>query len=52
LLPDFFSQTSELDKQEAVGLEAKGFSRAYWLYVLAGASSLLDSLIFLNCFSF
>jgi hypothetical protein len=31
-----FPKPQELDKQEAVGLEAKGFSRAYWLYVLAG----------------
>ncbi len=30
-----FPKPEELDKQEAVGLETKGFSRAYWLYVLA-----------------
>jgi predicted MFS family arabinose efflux permease len=31
-----FPKPQELDKQQAVGLETKGFSRAYWLYVLAG----------------
>src|SRR5271167_965064 len=32
----FFPKPQDLDKQEAVGLETKGFSHAYWLYVLAG----------------
>ncbi len=31
-----FPKPQDLDKQEAVGLETKGFSHAYWLYVLAG----------------
>jgi len=31
-----FPKPQDLDKQEAVGLQTKGFSRAYWLYVLAG----------------
>ena len=32
-----FPKPQDLDKQEAAGLETKGFSRAYWLYVLAGS---------------
>src|ERR1039458_9374939 len=31
-----FAKPQDLDKQEAIGLETKGFSRAYWLYVAAG----------------
>src|ERR1039458_1216336 len=31
-----FAKPQDLDKQEAIGLETKGFSHAYWLYVLAG----------------
>jgi hypothetical protein len=32
-----FPKPQDLDKQEAIGLQRKGFSNAYWLYVLAGA---------------
>ncbi|MDE2215467.1 MAG: MFS transporter [Candidatus Omnitrophica bacterium] len=33
----FFPKPQELDKKEPVILEPKGFTRAYWLYVLGGA---------------
>lgn len=32
-----FPKPQDLDKQEAIGLRRKGFSNAYWLYVLAGS---------------
>lgn len=31
-----FPKPQDLNRQQAVGLETRGFSRAYWLYVLAG----------------
>ena len=33
----FFPKPQDLDKKEAVGLEAKGLTKAYWLYVFGGA---------------
>lgn len=32
-----FPKPEDLDKKEVKGLETKGFSKAYWLYVVAGA---------------
>ena len=33
----FFPKPHELDKKEAVGLETKGLTNAYWLYLLGGS---------------
>ena len=33
----FFPKPQDLDKKEAVGLETKGLTGPYWLYLLAGA---------------
>ncbi len=33
----FFPKPQDLDKKEARVLEARGFSNAYWLYLLGGA---------------
>jgi hypothetical protein len=33
----FFPKPEELDKKEAAGLQAKGLTNAYWLYLLGGA---------------